>query len=181
MARIQPVSKETADSATAQLLDTVKKKMGMVPNLVVTMANSPAVANAYLGFSQQLSTGSLAPRLREQIALAVGEENSCDYCLAAHTALGKGAGLSESETCDARKAEAKDDAERAALEFAQKIVKDRGIVSDDDIRQVRVAGYTDGEISEIVANVALNIFTNYFNHVAGTEVDFPAAPAMSSC
>ncbi|TWU21879.1 carboxymuconolactone decarboxylase family protein [Bythopirellula polymerisocia] len=181
MARIQPISKETADSATAQLLDTVKKKMGMVPNLVATMANSPAVANAYLGFSQQLATGSLTPRLREQIALAVGEENSCDYCLAAHTALGKGAGLSESETCDARKAEPKDDAERVALEFAQKIVKDRGNVSDDDIRQVRVAGYTDEEISEIVANVALNIFTNYFNHVAGTEVDFPAAPAMSSC
>ena len=181
MTRIQPVTKDKADSAQLVILDTVQKKMGMIPNLVSTMTNSPAVANAYLGFSQQLSTGSLSPRLREQLSLVVGEENSCDYCLAAHTALGKGAGLSEPETCDARRAEAKDDAERAALEFAQKIVKDRGVVSDDDIHQVREAGYTDGEISEIVANVALNIFTNYFNHVAGTEVDFPAVPAMSSC
>ncbi|QEG36893.1 carboxymuconolactone decarboxylase family protein [Bythopirellula goksoeyrii] len=181
MARIQPVNKDAADTTQQHILDTVKKKMGMVPNLIATMANSPAVANAYLGFSQQLSTGALSPRLREQIALAVGEVNSCDYCLAAHTALGKGAGLSESETCDARRAEAKDDAERFALEFAQKVVRDRGVVSDDDLQQVREAGYTDGEIAEIVANVALNIFTNYFNHVAGTEVDFPAAPVMTNC
>ncbi len=181
MPRIQPISTDSADAVQKQILDSVKKKMGMVPNIVATMANSPAVANAYLGFSQQLAGGTLSPRLREQLALVVGEENSCDYCLAAHTALGKGAGLSEPETCDARRAEAKDDAERVALEFAQKIVRDRGEVSDDDIHHVREAGYTDGQIAEIVANVALNIFTNYFNHVAGTEVDFPAAPVLTNC
>ena len=103
MARLQPVSKDTNDQA-ASLLDGVQKKLGMVPNIIATMANSTAVANAYLGFSQSLAGGSLPARLREQIALVVGETNGCDYCVAAHTALGQKAGLSEQETCDARKA-----------------------------------------------------------------------------
>lgn len=180
MPRIQPVNRDAADSATTQLLSSVEKKLGMVPNLITTMANSPAVSNAYLGFSQSLSTGSLPARLREQLSLVVGETNGCDYCVAAHTALGKGAGLSEGETCDARRAVSGDDKERAALEFARKIVTDRAIVSDGDIEKVREAGYTDGEIGEIVANVALNIFTNYFNHVAETEVDFPVAPELAA-
>ena len=180
MPRISPVNRDSADVATGRLLDSVQKKLGIVPNLVATMANSPAVANAYLGFSQALSTGTLPARLREQLALVVGETNGCQYCVAAHTALGKGAGLSEGETCDARRAVAADDKERAALEFARTIVTDRGHVSDDDVDDVRQAGYTDGEIGEIVAHVALNIFTNYFNHVAGTEVDFPAVPELAA-
>ena len=178
MARIQPVNPNTADSATAELLGSVKKKLGSVPNLIATMANSPAVATAYLGFSQALATGTLPARLREQIALVVAETNGCDYCLAAHTALGKGAGLTEQETCDARRAHSHDQQERAALDFARKVVQDRGVVADRDVELVRQAGYTDGEVGEIVANVVLNIFTNYFNHVAGTEVDFPAAPSL---
>jgi uncharacterized peroxidase-related enzyme len=180
MSRIQPVDQDTADATTTELLGSVKRKLGAVPNIVATMANSPAVATAYLGFSQSLATGSLSPRLREQIALVVGETNGCDYCLAAHTAFGKRAGLSEQETCDARRAVAADITESVALEFARKIVSDRGNVSDGDVQQVRQAGYTDGEIAEIVANVALNLFTNYFNHVAETEVDFPAAPELAA-
>ena len=105
--------------------------------------------------------------------MVVGETNNCEYCLAAHTALGKGAGLTEGETCDARRAEANDDKERTALQFARTIVHERGRVSDEDVQAVRQAGYDDGQIAEIVANVALNIFTNYFNHVAETEIDFP--------
>ena len=180
MPRLQPVTKETADATTANLLGAVEKKMGMIPNIIATMANSPSVANAYLGFSQSLSTGSLSPRLREQIALVVGETNGCGYCVAAHTALGKRAGLSEQETCDARRAVAADDKEGAAIEFAHKIVAERGFLSDDDVQKVRDAGYNDGEIAEIVGNVALNIFTNYFNHVAETEVDFPTAPELAA-
>jgi uncharacterized peroxidase-related enzyme len=180
MPRIQPVNKDNADAATASLLGAVKKKLGVVPNIIATMANSTAVANAYLGFSQSLSSGSLPARLREQIALVVGKTNNCGYCVAAHTALGKEAGLTEAETCDARRAQAKDEKEQAALSFAQKVVSERGWVSDEDVQRVREAGYDDGEIGEIVANVALNIFTNYFNHVAGTEVDFPAAPELAA-
>jgi uncharacterized peroxidase-related enzyme len=154
--------------------------LGGVPNLLATMAQSPAVAQAYLCFSQSLAAGTLPARLREQIALVLGETNGCNYCLAAHTALGKGAGLTEEETCDARRAAPRDDKERAALEFARQIVQERGMVSDADVERVRQAGYTDGQIAEIVAGVALNIFSNYFNHVAGTEVDFPAAPCLAA-
>lgn len=180
MPRIQPVNTDNADAATASLLGAVKKKLGVVPNMIATMANSTAVANAYLGFSESLSSGSLPARLREQIALVVGETNSCGYCVAAHTALGKGAGLTEAEACDARRVQAKDEKEQAALEFARKVVSERGWVADEDVQRVRMAGYSDGEVGEIVANVALNIFTNYFNHVAGTEVDFPAAPELAA-
>lgn len=180
MARIQPVGEEAADAPTRELLSSVKRKMGQVPNLISTMANSPAVAKAYLGFSQALSAGTLSARLREQIALAVGETNGCGYCVAAHTVLGKGAGLTEQETCDARRAASRDEKERIALDFAQKVVQDRGVVGDVDVERLRGAGYTEGEIAEIVANVALNLFTNYFNHVAGTEVDFPQAPALAA-
>jgi len=180
MSRIQPVRQETADRSTAELLGAVKKKLGVVPNLIATMANSAAVTTAYLGFSESLSSGSLPARLREQIALAVGQWNGCNYCLAAHTAIGKRAGLSDQQARDARRGKASDAKESAALHFARRILSEQGHVADDEIHKIRDAGYTDGEIAEIVANVAINIFTNYFNHVAGTEVDFPAAPELAA-
>lgn len=180
MPRIQPVTKDTADSATANLLGSIEKKMGSVPNLISTMAASPAVAKAYLGFSQSLSSGALSPKLREQIALSVGQSNGCDYCLAAHSALGQAAGLSQQETDDARRGIGIEDKETAALRFAQKLVVNRGIVSDDDFQTVQNAGFSEGDIAEIIANVALNIFTNYFNHVAETEIDFPAASELAA-
>jgi uncharacterized peroxidase-related enzyme len=180
MPRIKPVDRNTADPATVELLSSVRRSMGAVPNLIATMAHSPAVARAYLGFAQALAGGSLPRRLREQIALAVGEANACGYCLAAHTALGRRAGLTEEETKEARRASSQDGKEQAALAFARKVVQDRGVVADEDVEQLRRAGYTDGEVGEIVANVALNLFTNYFNHVAGTDVDFPAAPDLAA-
>jgi len=178
VARIRPVDARESDAETVDLLRSVKKKMGIVPNLISTMANSPAVARAYLGFSQALAGGKLPTRMREQIALVVGEANSCDYCLAAHTQLAKGAGLTDAEACDARQATSQDPKERVALDFAGRVVRERGMVADADIERLREAGYTEGEISEVLANVALNLFTNYFNHVAGTDIDFPAAPSL---
>ena len=180
MPRIEPVDPTNATPEVTELLAAVKSKMGKVPNLISTMATSPSVANAYLGFSQSLSGGTLPARLREQIALAVGEANGCGYCVAAHTLLGKGAGLSEQETRDARQALPADEQERAALAFALEVVRSRGAVSDEAFDAVRRAGFSDGEIGEIVANVALNVFTNYFNLVARTDIDFPAAPSLAA-
>lgn len=177
MTRICPVDRE-ADSKTRELFRAVEKKMGMVPNLVSTMARSPAVAQAYLGFAQTLAGGSLPASLREQISLVVSEINQCNYCLSAHSFLGRKAGLSESDVLDARQGTAPDEKATAALVFARRIVEDRGQVSDEDVEEARRVGYTDGEIAEIVANVVLNIFTNYFNTVAGTEIDFPVAPSL---
>jgi len=179
MTRIRPIDPNDANTGAAELLYAVKNKMGSVPNLLATMANSPAVAKAYLKFSQALSAGILPPRLREQIALVVGETNGCGYCVAAHTEFGKGVGLTEPETCNARRALSWDNKEHAALDFARKVVQHRGVLTDTEVEHVRQRGYSDGEICEIVANVALNVFTNYFNLVAGTEVDFPAPPSLA--
>ena len=124
----------------------------------------------------------MSPKLREQIALTVSELNGCHYCLSAHTALGKMVGLGDEEIADSRRGVSPDRKTEAVLQFARKVVTERGWVSDDDVASVRATGTTDAELAEIVGAVALNIFSNYFNHVAGTDVDFPevASPAAGS-
>jgi uncharacterized peroxidase-related enzyme len=179
VARIEPVQRNTADTNTAELLQNVEKKMGKVINILGTMAQSPAVLKSFLGFSQALSEGSLPLPVREGIALAIGEATGCNYCVAAHTVLARKAGLADEEILDARRGTSSDEKVTIALDLALKIVKTHGFVSDEDIERARSTGYSDGEICEIVASVALNLFTNYFNHVADTDVDFPAAPALS--
>lgn len=178
MIRIHPITSDTACEEQRAILDSVQKAMGGVPNLLATMTRSPAVVKAYLGFSQALSQGALPAKLRESIALVVGEENSCQYCLSAHTALAGKAGLGETDIIKARGAEADDPKTAAALRFAKKVVAERGVIADADVEDLRENGLDGGAIVEIVANVALNLFTNYINHVAGTEIDFPRAPAL---
>lgn len=178
MPRIEPVDRRTAPESTQKLLAGVEKKLGMVPNLIATLAQSPAAAQAYLGFSQALSGGVISPQLREQIALAVGEANQCGYCLAAHSAVGSSVGLSDDQLRDARTATSPDRKTEAALQFARRIVDKRGFVADADVEEMRTAGYQDQAIVEVVGHVALNLFTNYFNHVAETEIDFPEAETL---
>ena len=178
MPRLLAVKPEEASGQTKDLLDAVQKKLGMVPNLIRTFANSPAVLQAYLGFSSALENGVLSPQLREQIALAVGQANQCDYCLSAHTAIGKMVGLSEEDILDNRLAKSTDSKTQSALRFARSVVEKKGLVSDQDVEQVKSAKFTDAEIAEIIAAVSLNVFTNYFNHVAETVVDFPPAAAV---
>jgi uncharacterized peroxidase-related enzyme len=180
MSRIPTITADSASAEQQQIITTVKHAMGMVPNLVATLAQSPVAAHAYLAFSGALAKGALSRKLQEQISLAVGEANACDYCLAAHSLLGAKAGLNRDEVLAARTAKSHDPKTEAALEFARKIVTERGHVSDEDVEGLRAHGYTDGDIAEIVANTALNIFTNYFNHVAETVVDFPAAPKLAA-
>jgi len=178
--RIDAVNKTAANAHARALLEGVEKKLGTIPNLLKTMANSPAALEAYLGFSGALAKGALPAKLREQIALVVGETNDCQYCLAAHAALGRMAGLSDEEIADSRRAASSDSKTEAALTFARKVVAERGRVDDADVDHLRRAGFDDGAIAELVANVALNLFTNYFNHVVDTEVDFPKAPALKT-
>ncbi len=173
MQRITAINHETAEGKAKELLDGVKAKIGFAPNLMKTMASSPAVLEAYLNFSGTLGA-SLNAKLREQIALTVAEINGCRYCASAHSAIGKMVGLDETAIVDARRASSADAKSDAALKFASALVINRGKVSDVDIAAVKTAGYSEKEISEIVANVALNIFTNYFNETAETVVDFPA-------
>ena len=173
MPRLNAIDPNVATGKAKELLDGVKTKIGMVPNLMRTFANSPAALEGYLSFSGALGGGSLNAKVREQIALAVADANSCEYCLSAHTAIGKMVGLNENELVASRQASSGDAKTDAALKFAHQIVVKRGELLDSEEQAVRAAGYNDGEITEIVANVALNIFTNYFNVIAKTEIDFP--------
>jgi uncharacterized peroxidase-related enzyme len=178
--RINPVRHETAEGQARQLLDAVKAKLGIVPNMTRAMAVSPSVLEAYLGFSGTLAHGVLPARVREQLALDIGEANHCDYCVSAHSALGKRAGLSDADILDSREGKSSDPKTDALLRFARTVVAKRGIVEDADVEAVRAAGYGDAEIAEVVAHVALNVFTNYFNNVAGTAIDFSRAPALTA-
>ena len=180
MPRLPAISPDHAAGRAKELLDGVQAKLGMIPNLMRTMVNSPAVLEAYLDFKGALAMGSLPATLREQIALTVAEINGCDYCLAAHSAVGKIVGLSHQDILDSRQGTSPTRRVEAALQFARTVVHQRGWVGGDDIARLRRVRYGDGEIAEIVANVALSLFSNYFNHVARTDVDFPAVPALSA-
>jgi uncharacterized peroxidase-related enzyme len=180
MTRISPIDTAAASANARQLLDGVYKSLGMTPNMIRTMAHSAAVLEGYLAFSRALSRGALTPGFREQIALAVAQYNRCDYCLSAHTTLGKRTGLTEEELAAARSGQSGDPRLEAGLQFVKEVVRERGRISDDALARIRQVGYTDAEVAEVIAHIALNIFTNYFNLVANPEVDFPAVTAEAA-
>lgn len=173
MARIPVVDPASASGEAATQLAAVKGKLGLVPNMTKVMANSPAVLGGYLALSGELGKGRLPAKVREQIAIVVAEVNACTYCLSAHSAIGKTLGLSPTELAAARDGDSADAKSAAALRFAQAVLDRRGEVSEEDVRAVRKAGWSDGEIAEIVGAVALNVFTNFFNKAFDVEVDFP--------
>ena len=175
MSRLHIPASIGASPAPAQpLLQAVNKMLGVTPNLFRVIANSPAALEGYLGLNGALGKGLLDARTRERIALAVAEVNGCDYCLSAHTYLGeKVAKLDAAEMAANREGGSKDATADAAVRFATKVVRERGHVSDVDVQAVKDAGYSDGQVIEIVLHVALNTLTNYVNEVARTEIDFP--------
>ena len=173
MPRINPIDPQAAEGKARTLLEAVHEKFGMTPNITATLAQSPAALEGYLGLSGALAGGRLGATLREQIALAVAGASGCGYCASAHTAIGRSVGLDDEELGANLRGTAREPRAQSALDFALAVVEQRGWVSDEDLQRVRDAGFDDGEITEIVANVAQNLFTNYFNHVAGTDVDFP--------
>jgi uncharacterized peroxidase-related enzyme len=179
MSRIQQISPENANDRARPLLDAVKSKLGLVPNMMRAMANNPAVLDGYVQFSGALNKGNLSPRLREQLSLAIAQANGCDYCLAAHSTIGKMVGLTAEQIRDSRMGGAVDPRADVLIRFALEVLQTRGRVSDAALTTVRDAGLDDGTIAEVVAHVALDVFTNYFNNVAQTDVDFPKAPALT--
>lgn len=178
MARLTQISPESATGRAAELLDEVKDALGLVPNMTRAMANSPAVLDGYLRFSGALGKGALPAKLRERIALAVAQANGCDYCLATHSAVGRMVGLTPDQIRDSRLGGDVDPKADALIRFALKVVDTRGRIHDADLEEVRRAGFDNAAIAEVVANVALHVFTNYFNLMAGTDLDFPAVPAL---
>jgi uncharacterized peroxidase-related enzyme len=180
MARLKIVDPAKAEGQRKALLDAVQSALGVTPNMMRIMANSPAVLEGYLNLNSALGNGSLKADLREQIALAVAEANSCQYCLSAHTAIGKMVGLDERGLASGRQARSDDARVDSILKFARSIVTSRGNIADKDFQQLRSAGVSDEEAAEVVANVALNVFANYFNLVSQTDLDFPKVAPLAT-
>lgn len=173
-----PNSIDTAPEASRPLLEAVKAQLGVVPNMFRLVANSPATLEGYLGFNAALGKGALDHRTRERIALAVAQLDGCDYCLSAHSYLGRNIALDDAELAANRNGTSNDRKAEAAVRFAAKLVRERGRVSENDVAELRRAGYSDGEILEIIGHVALNTFTNYVNEALGTAIDFPIVRAI---
>ena len=175
MSRINTFPSIEASPVAAQpLLSAAQKALGSVPNLFRVIANSPAALEGYFGLNGALAKGSLDAKTRERIALAIAEVNSCGYCLSAHTYMGKNlAKLDDAEITANRNGASNDPKADAAVRFAVKVVRERGHVGDGDVAAVKLAGFDDAQVIEIVAHVALNTLTNYVNEVARTEIDFP--------
>jgi len=182
MSRIAtPATIEAAPAASQSLLQAVKKQLGVVPNLFRLVSNSPAALEGYLGLSAALGKGALPAPTRERIALAVAEVNGCSYCLSAHTYLGKHlAKLDDNEMTANRNGASLDPTADAAVRFAAKVARERGQVTPSDIQALKLAGYDDAQLIEIVMHVALNTWTNYINEVAKTEIDFPVVSARKA-
>jgi uncharacterized peroxidase-related enzyme len=173
MSRLQTIDPSTATGKAKQLLDAVKHKLGMVPNMTKAMVASPAVLESYLGFSGALAGGLLDAKTREQLALLTAQKNHCDYCLSAHTAIGKMVGLNHDQIVASREGRGSSAKTTAALTFASRVLETKGQIGEADLAAVRDAGFSEGEIAEIIAHVALNVFTNYFNVATDVDIDFP--------
>lgn len=173
MQRLNSVNPETAKGQTKELLDTVQQAFGMVPNTARVMANSPAVLESFLAFSQAMGKVGIGVKLHNQVKLTTSESNSCDYCTSILSAVAPDAGLTADDVRAGRIGNSKDYRTNAALKFAGAVLESGGKVSEQQLDAVREAGFSDGEIVEVVVSVVLGCFTNFLNNVANTELDIP--------
>lgn len=175
MARLKPVKPQEAKGELKKTYDQIEKKMGRVPNIFQAMGNFPPIFEAYFGLNKALDKSSLTPETRELISLAVSESNHCGYCLAAHTQIGKSMGAKEEAMIQARGGTSKDPKLSAILTFCKKFTDKKGLVSDADVKELKSHGVSDEEIVEVFLTIMQITFTNYFNHLNDTLVDFPEA------
>ncbi|MBY0445978.1 MAG: peroxidase-related enzyme [Burkholderiales bacterium] len=179
MSHLPLIDTQSTTADRQAVLSQIHAAFGATPNMFRVVAHSPAALKSMWGSFAALGAGVLSPKLGEQIAVAVANRNRCEYCLAAHTALGKKAGATADEMRAAQAGEASDPQTSAALQFALKLVENRGQVSAEDIAQLRVHGFNDEHIVEILAHVALNLFTNYVNVAFDVPVDFPKVALLA--
>lgn len=173
MSRIPTVNPAEASDEQRALFDAIHGKLGLVPNFLKVFAHSPAALRAFLGLHGIAEEGSLEPQTRERIALALAQQNSCEYCLSAHTAIGRKAGLTGNEI-EANRAGTSEDARAAvAVKFARALVEHTGNVTTAEIIEMREAGYSDADIVEVITHVGMNILTNILGKASRVEIDFP--------
>ena len=174
MTNFAPIEPETATGQAAELLTQVKNTLGLVPNMTKVMANSPALLKAYLALSGAVGGGVLPAGVRERLAISTAQLNGCEYCLSAHTYIGANIAKVDTAELDAARDARSDDPHIAALlRLSDEIAENNGDVSREDLRAAREHGVSDEEIGEVVANLALNVLTNYFNLLADVDNDWP--------
>ena len=173
MARINIVTAESANPEQTSLYTAIQAQLGMVPNFLKVFANSPAALRAFLGLHGIAGEGSLDPQTRERIALALAQHNSCEYCLSAHTAIGRKAGLDGAEI-EANRAGSSQDAKAAvAVKFARSLVAHTGDVTTAELLEMREAGYSESDIVEVITHVGMNLLTNLLGKAGRVDIDFP--------
>ncbi|GAB4139934.1 MAG: carboxymuconolactone decarboxylase family protein [Planctomycetaceae bacterium] len=180
MQRLNSVNPEVAQGRTGELLETVQQAFGVVPNTAKVMANSPAVLESFLVFSQAMGKAGIGEKLHNQVKLSTSESNSCDYCTSILCAVAPDSGLTAEDILAGRTGHSEDHRTDAALKFAEAVLKNGGKISDEQLAAVRDAGFNDAEIVEIVASVVLGCFTNFLNNVADTELDIPQAEPIAT-
>jgi uncharacterized peroxidase-related enzyme len=173
MSRVPLLTSTTAPVDSKAALGQIHTAFGTVPNMFRAVANSSAALTSMWGSFGALGQGRLPPVLGEKVAVAIANRNGCEYCLAAHTALGRKAGATSAEMGDAQAGHSDDPHTLAALRFALALVERRGHVEAIEVEQLREAGFDDGEIVELIAHVGLNLFTNYVNVSFDVPLDFP--------
>ncbi len=167
------IQTQLAPTASQPVLAQVQKAFGTVPAMFQAVANSPAALQSMWAAFGALGQGTLGAKLGEQLAVAIANRNRCEYCLAAHTMLGKNAGVSAADLASAQTGRSSDPKTAAALAFALKVVEQRAQITDGDVAQLHEVGFGDEQVVEILAHVALNLFTNYINVALDVPVDFP--------
>lgn len=173
MSRIATIDETNANVEQTILLDAIHTQLGTVPNFLRVLANSPVALRSFLGLHEVAKAGSLDAATRERIALALAQENSCEYCVSAHTAIGRKSGLSGNEIAAARAGTSEDAQAAVAVKFALSLMEKKGEVSNNELAEVRAAGYSEAAIIEIITHVGMNFLTNILNKASGTEIDFP--------
>lgn len=172
MSRVNLQSNQ-APAASQVLLSQIHQAFGATPNMFKAVANSPAALQSMWAAFGALGAGTLGAKLGEQVAVAIANRNQCEYCLAAHTVLGQKAGATASEMAAAQVGQSDDPRTAAALRFALKVVSERAQLSDGDVAQLHEVGFNDEQVVELMAHIALNLFTNYINVALNVPVDFP--------
>ena len=173
MSRINTVTLETANVEQKALLTAIQGQLGMVPNFLKIFANSPSALRAFLGLHSIANEGSLDVQTRERIALAVAQENACEYCVSAHTAIGRKAGLSGAEM-EANRAGTSQDAKAAvAVKLARSLIENQGDITTAELIEARNVGYTDADIVEIITHVGMTLLTTILGKASRVEIDFP--------
>lgn len=173
-----PLAPDTTTGIARELLDATRRQLGRVPNLYAAMAHSPVALQAYLAFRGALQQGVLDLQMRERVALLVAQLNDCDYCVAAHTFRGGKIGMSADDLMATRRADSADAKTAAALRLVKALMRHDEAAAETALTEAWQAGWNEAEVGELVAHLALNVFSNTFKQMAEPPLDFPAAPVL---